>query len=178
MKGESLTDTIRTIEQYAGIFILFLFFPAFLFFISTRHFLTTKKEITKRRERKEEKNRKTWVLGLLLFLSVFFFPFSFFLFPFFLLFSCSLSLFNFFSDIIVLRHPGIGSAHRCAEVLSKPIINAGDGSGEHPTQALLGKEKEKKMKDKKISFELFQNDKQPNNFVSILFFLLFFFSFF
>jgi len=42
-----------------------------------------------------------------------------------------------YCDVIVLRHPMIGSAKRAAEVSSVPIINAGDGAGEHPTQALL-----------------------------------------
>jgi aspartate carbamoyltransferase catalytic subunit len=40
-------------------------------------------------------------------------------------------------NIIVLRHPEIGSAARAAAVSRVPIINAGDGAGEHPTQALL-----------------------------------------
>lgn len=42
-----------------------------------------------------------------------------------------------YSDFIVLRHPEKGSAKRAAVVSDKPIINAGDGDGEHPTQALL-----------------------------------------
>lgn len=42
-----------------------------------------------------------------------------------------------YSDVIVLRHPTEGAAVRAAEVASVPIINAGDGIGEHPTQALL-----------------------------------------
>ena len=42
-----------------------------------------------------------------------------------------------YSDVIVLRHPEKGAAERAAEVSSVPIINAGDGSGEHPTQALI-----------------------------------------
>ncbi|MDP2665992.1 MAG: aspartate carbamoyltransferase [Candidatus Diapherotrites archaeon] len=42
-----------------------------------------------------------------------------------------------YSDAIVLRHPEEGSAARAAKVSRVPIINAGDGSGEHPTQALL-----------------------------------------
>lgn len=42
-----------------------------------------------------------------------------------------------YSDVIVLRHPERGSAARAATVSSVPIINAGDGDGEHPTQALL-----------------------------------------
>ncbi len=42
-----------------------------------------------------------------------------------------------YSDVIVLRHPEIGSAKLAADYASIPIINAGDGAGEHPTQALL-----------------------------------------
>lgn len=42
-----------------------------------------------------------------------------------------------YSDAVVLRHPEKGSAALAARYASKPIINAGDGPGEHPTQALL-----------------------------------------
>ena len=42
-----------------------------------------------------------------------------------------------YADMIILRHPEIGSAARAAAVSRVPIINAGDGAGEHPTQALL-----------------------------------------
>ncbi len=42
-----------------------------------------------------------------------------------------------YADVIVLRHPETGSAALAAEAARKPIINAGDGIGEHPTQALL-----------------------------------------
>ena len=42
-----------------------------------------------------------------------------------------------YSDIIVIRHPEVGSAQLAAESVSVPVINAGDGIGEHPTQALL-----------------------------------------
>ncbi|MBP9668081.1 aspartate carbamoyltransferase, partial [Candidatus Saccharibacteria bacterium] len=42
-----------------------------------------------------------------------------------------------YADVIVLRHPEKGAAARAAKVASVPIINAGDGVGEHPTQALL-----------------------------------------
>jgi aspartate carbamoyltransferase catalytic subunit len=42
-----------------------------------------------------------------------------------------------YADIIVLRHPEVGSAELAAKYARKPIINAGDGVGEHPTQALL-----------------------------------------
>lgn len=42
-----------------------------------------------------------------------------------------------YADVIVLRHPEIGSASLAAKYARKPVINAGDGIGEHPTQALL-----------------------------------------
>jgi aspartate carbamoyltransferase catalytic subunit len=42
-----------------------------------------------------------------------------------------------YSDVIVLRHPETGSAKIAAAAAEIPIINAGDGTGEHPTQALL-----------------------------------------
>jgi aspartate carbamoyltransferase catalytic subunit len=42
-----------------------------------------------------------------------------------------------YSDVIVLRHTEIGAAERASKVATVPIINAGDGAGEHPTQALL-----------------------------------------
>lgn len=42
-----------------------------------------------------------------------------------------------YSDVIVLRHYEGGSARRAADAASVPIINAGDGPGQHPTQALL-----------------------------------------
>ncbi|MCL4297457.1 MAG: aspartate carbamoyltransferase [Anaerolineae bacterium] len=42
-----------------------------------------------------------------------------------------------YADVIVLRHPEIGSAQVAADYANVPVINAGDGAGEHPTQALL-----------------------------------------
>ncbi len=42
-----------------------------------------------------------------------------------------------YADVIVLRHPEMGSAGLAAQYARKPLINAGDGAGEHPTQALL-----------------------------------------
>lgn len=42
-----------------------------------------------------------------------------------------------YADIIVIRHPMEGAARIASEVASIPVINAGDGVGEHPTQALL-----------------------------------------
>ncbi|MHC4915322.1 MAG: aspartate carbamoyltransferase [Planctomycetota bacterium] len=42
-----------------------------------------------------------------------------------------------YADIIVQRHPEPGSAARAAAAAEKPVISGGDGSNEHPTQALL-----------------------------------------
>lgn len=42
-----------------------------------------------------------------------------------------------YADLIIMRHPEPGTAERVSKIISKPFINAGDGSGEHPTQALL-----------------------------------------
>ena len=42
-----------------------------------------------------------------------------------------------YGDVIVLRHPDKGSSKRACQVSTIPLINAGDGNGEHPTQALL-----------------------------------------
>lgn len=42
-----------------------------------------------------------------------------------------------YADAIVLRHSDVGAAQIAADAASIPILNAGDGAGEHPTQALL-----------------------------------------
>jgi len=42
-----------------------------------------------------------------------------------------------YGDVIVLRHPENGAAKFAADYTHLPLINAGDGSGEHPTQGLL-----------------------------------------
>ncbi|MDY6874642.1 MAG: aspartate carbamoyltransferase [Chloroflexota bacterium] len=42
-----------------------------------------------------------------------------------------------YADVIVQRHPAVGSAQKAAAGATVPLINAGDGMGEHPTQALL-----------------------------------------
>jgi aspartate carbamoyltransferase catalytic subunit len=44
---------------------------------------------------------------------------------------------NGYADVIVMRHHEAGSAKKAADVSAIPVINAGDGSGQHPTQALL-----------------------------------------
>lgn len=40
-------------------------------------------------------------------------------------------------DVVVLRHPATGSVPKVAKIAAKPMLNCGDGIGEHPTQALL-----------------------------------------
>ncbi len=42
-----------------------------------------------------------------------------------------------YADVIVIRHPRIGSAKEAADAATVPVLNAGDGAGQHPTQALL-----------------------------------------
>jgi len=42
-----------------------------------------------------------------------------------------------YADVIVQRHPAAGSARAAADAAEIPVINAGDGAEEHPTQALL-----------------------------------------
>ncbi len=42
-----------------------------------------------------------------------------------------------YADAIVLRHPNEGSARLAARASERPVINAGDGAGQHPTQTLL-----------------------------------------
>lgn len=42
-----------------------------------------------------------------------------------------------YSDLAVMRHPEKGAVQKVASMSSKPILNGGDGAGEHPTQAML-----------------------------------------
>ena len=51
--------------------------------------------------------------------------------------SDSTRIMNGYADVIVMRHSEAGSAARAAEISTIPVINAGDGAGQHPTQALL-----------------------------------------
>ena len=44
---------------------------------------------------------------------------------------------NGYADVIVMRHFESGAARRAADISRVPIINAGDGTGQHPTQAFL-----------------------------------------
>lgn len=51
--------------------------------------------------------------------------------------SDSIRVVSSYSDIIVIRHPMEGAARLAAKFSSVPVINGGDGSGQHPTQTLL-----------------------------------------
>ncbi len=42
-----------------------------------------------------------------------------------------------FADVIVMRHPMVGSAHLAASVAGVPVVNGGDGFNQHPTQTLV-----------------------------------------
>jgi len=59
------------------------------------------------------------------------------------------------SDVIIIRHPASGAPHFIAKRLSASVINAGDGSHEHPSQALLDlmtiKEKKGKIEGLKVA---------------------------
>jgi aspartate carbamoyltransferase catalytic subunit len=49
----------------------------------------------------------------------------------------STRIMNGYADVIVMRHNEAGSAARASKISTIPVINAGDGAGQHPTQALL-----------------------------------------
>ena len=52
-------------------------------------------------------------------------------------FSDTIKMIESYSDIIVIRHPQDGAARLAASVSQKPVLNAGDGSNQHPSQTLL-----------------------------------------
>ena len=49
----------------------------------------------------------------------------------------TVKIMSLYSDVVVLRHQLDGSSRFAAEVSEKPLINAGSGTEEHPTQAIL-----------------------------------------
>ncbi len=60
----------------------------------------------------------------------------------------TIRMMSIYSDILVLRHPLDGSSRFASEISGKPVINAGSGTEEHPTQAIqdlftIKKEKKK-----------------------------------
>ncbi|KXB59902.1 aspartate carbamoyltransferase [Leptotrichia wadei] len=52
-------------------------------------------------------------------------------------FTDTIKMVEAYSDVIVVRHPFDGAARLAAETSKKPVINAGDGSNQHPSQTLL-----------------------------------------
>jgi aspartate carbamoyltransferase catalytic subunit len=71
-------------------------------------------------------------------------------------FEDTIKVFECYSHGIVIRHPQVGTAKRAAEVAKIPIISAGDGTGEHPTQALLD------------LFTIFEHCKKINNLTGVI----------
>lgn len=51
--------------------------------------------------------------------------------------SDTVKIINQYSDIIVMRHPLEGSAKYVSECVDIPVVNAGDGANQHPTQSML-----------------------------------------
>jgi aspartate carbamoyltransferase catalytic subunit len=60
-----------------------------------------------------------------------------------------------YADAIIIRHPREGSARLAAEVSNKPVINAGDGANQHPTQTLVDlfsiQESQKSLEDLSVA---------------------------
>lgn len=52
-------------------------------------------------------------------------------------FSDTIRIMNSYADVLVMRHPKSGAAREAAEVADIPVINAGDGPNQHPTQTML-----------------------------------------
>ncbi len=60
-----------------------------------------------------------------------------------------------YSDMIVMRHPIEGSARYSSEVATVPVVNAGDGANQHPTQTLLDLYSIRKTQGKLENLNLF-----------------------
>lgn len=52
-------------------------------------------------------------------------------------FSDSIKVISSYADAIIIRHPRAGAARYAAEISDKPVLNAGDGANQHPSQMLL-----------------------------------------
>lgn len=50
---------------------------------------------------------------------------------------CAVRTLGSYSDLLVIRHPESGSARQAAKFSKVPVINAGDGVSEHPTQVSI-----------------------------------------
>lgn len=68
----------------------------------------------------------------------------------------TIKVFQSYSDAIVIRHPEIGAAQKAANAADISVINAGDGAGEHPTQALLD------------IFTIYENCKKLDNLTGVI----------
>ncbi len=64
----------------------------------------------------------------------------------------TLKMIEGYADICAIRHPHEGASSIAAKSLKIPIINAGDGAGEHPTQALLDLYTIDRRKNLEVSF--------------------------
>ena len=49
----------------------------------------------------------------------------------------TINIFQNYSDVVILRHPDKGAVKKASKYAHIPVINGGDGTGEHPSQALL-----------------------------------------
>lgn len=52
-------------------------------------------------------------------------------------FSDTIQIISGYADVLVVRHPEAGSAQLVADLVDIPVINAGDGTNQHPTQTML-----------------------------------------
>ncbi len=69
----------------------------------------------------------------------------------------TIKVFEAYCDLIIIRHPEAGTAIKAAQSAENvPIINAGDGIGEHPTQALLD------------LYTIFENSKKLDNLTGVM----------
>lgn len=68
----------------------------------------------------------------------------------------TIRVFEAYSDAIIIRHKEPGTAQKAADAAKIPVINAGDGIGEHPTQALLD------------LYTIFENKKKLNGLTGIM----------
>jgi aspartate carbamoyltransferase catalytic subunit len=68
----------------------------------------------------------------------------------------SMKTIGLYADVLVLRHPNEHAARVASESTDKPVINAGDGANQHPTQTLLDlftiKESQKKLNSLHLAF--------------------------
>ena len=60
----------------------------------------------------------------------------------------TVKIMSIYSDALVLRHPLDGSSRFASEISDKPVINAGSGTEEHPTQAIQDLYTMQKRKEK------------------------------